>query len=249
MRVCVLSDLHVFCGRSRAESYSEAIDNAIGRADRCVLAGDIFDFRWTVYPTIEETAEQAVRWLDSLVKRFPQCHFHYVLGNHDCVQAFLEVLLPRAEELPNLDIHEHGVRIGDTLVIHGDAVHRLMTHADYLEFRRRWRTDQKKGPWINRLYSLSSAIRFTQMLHRLAFPTSRTLDRLLAYLDAVGEGPETGVRTVCFGHTHLAIHNRLHRGVCFHNAGAAMPGLRFGVIELDIEAGPDGTARPVPRLS
>ena len=91
-----VSDLHMFSRRSRAAQHSDALHAAAGKAHTFVLGGDIFDFRWTTLPTVGETIDSAVRWLDDLAAAHRQCEFHFVLGNHDSNQQFVARLAEHA---------------------------------------------------------------------------------------------------------------------------------------------------------
>jgi hypothetical protein len=50
-------------------------------------------------------------------------------------------------------------------------------------------------------------------------------------LESIGEGPDTGVRDVYFGHTHKNLANYRYRGLTFHNGGAPIKGVKFRIVE------------------
>ncbi|MFA6244267.1 MAG: metallophosphoesterase, partial [Candidatus Hydrogenedentales bacterium] len=79
----VVSDLHLFSRRSDYSVHERHIFQAAAKADVFVLNGDTFDFRWTTLPSIDLTVVAAIRWLRALTERFPNCYFHFILGNHD----------------------------------------------------------------------------------------------------------------------------------------------------------------------
>lgn len=233
--VCVLSDLHVFCKRSRAAAYEDAIHAAMEHADCCVLNGDIFDFRWTILSGIEETAAAAVDWMKAFMARYPRCRVHYVLGNHDYVRAFVEALEALADGHPRLEVHDHLFRLGDTVFLHGDAANWHMTHHEFTQHRLAWHDDRIRGRLKNRIYDIAFALRLHRLIHHIVFPQRAVAKRLLHYLDDVGHGPSTGVRAVYFGHTHLIMSGFEYQGVTFHNGGAPMHGLPFKVLTAQIE--------------
>jgi len=100
--VATTSDLHLFCRRSQGEAHIDTIFDAARNADSFVLNGDIFDFRWSVFPTRSETIDRALAWLDELTTVNPDCQFHYVLGNHDTVHEFVDALDAFAKDTSNL---------------------------------------------------------------------------------------------------------------------------------------------------
>ena len=118
----VISDLHLFARWSQAGTYMDRIMRAAARADVFVLNGDIFDFRWTTYPTTEDSVDAAVEWLKSLAAAHPHCRFIYILGNHDGFRLFADRLDRLAAELPNLECHPSHVHLGRALFLHGDLL-------------------------------------------------------------------------------------------------------------------------------
>lgn len=235
---CVLSDLHMFCRRSTVDAHMPAIHEAIARSDICVLLGDVIDFRWTTFPSIEETVGPALVWLDGLLARFPNCRFEYVLGNHDAHGAFIPALHAFAAGQPRLRCHEFYLRLGASVFLHGDAAHRDMSKTEFEEdFRACWRVDTKKGAAMNWLYSVGFAFGVHTWVHRVSFPETKVLPRLTRYLDGCGLGAASGVGDVYFGHTHAWMSSVEYGGLRFHNPGAAMPGLRFEPLVVPVEKG------------
>ena len=98
--ISFVSDLHLFARRSDAPRYAEAIRTAARRSAVLVLGGDIFDFSWSTLPTLEDTVEAAFHWLQHLAAEHPQCQIHYLLGNHDYCQPFLDYLERHAAPHP-----------------------------------------------------------------------------------------------------------------------------------------------------
>ena len=94
-RVAFVSDLHLFTRRSKAPRYLEAMRSAAARSKTFVLGGDIFDFRWSTLGTTSATVEAAVQWLEQFAADHPDCHFHYLLGNHNYHRRFLQRLSAR----------------------------------------------------------------------------------------------------------------------------------------------------------
>ena len=232
--VCTFSDLHMFCRRSHAQLYMDAVCAAAREADIFVLNGDIIDIRWTTLPSERETVDDALAWLDDLTSCHPKCQFHYVIGNHDNVQIFLDALRPFAARRPNLYCHSQLLRLGNAVFLHGDVAHRAMSIEDFSHYRDHWLADQKRGEAVNFAYDLATLCRVPPLLHRLAFPTRVVVERIAAYLDIIGLGRAAGVEHVFFGHTHVPLQGYEYRGMRFYNGGAAMPGVHFDILRHDV---------------
>lgn len=232
--VFVVSDLHWFSRRSTAPQHMPAIVDAVRKADVFVLNGDIFDFRWTTLSCIEDTVDEALRWLKGLMSHNPRCRYHYVLGNHDGVRLFIDTLRGFARGKPNLDWHAWYLRLGDAAFLHGDVARRNMGMHALKKRRVRWLYDTKKGRMRNWLYDVAFASGVVNRVYRLAYPTETVVPRLVHYLEDVGEGPDAGTRSVYFGHTHVPVAGYEYRGVRFHNGGAAMPGTAFRILNTEV---------------
>ncbi|MCP4640800.1 MAG: hypothetical protein GY851_10220 [bacterium] len=235
--VTVVSDLHLFCRRSRVPDHMDALHDAVAASDLCVLNGDIFDFRWTTLDTIEETVDESIRWLDAFISRHAHAEMHYVLGNHDNVSAFTTALDRFATERPALTWHPYYVRLGDAVFLHGDVANWKMDADGLAAYRRGWHDDAKKGKLVNTIYDMAFTLGVHRFVHWLAFPRKAVADRILHYLESVNEGPDTGLNHVYFGHTHLALADHAHGGLLFHNCGAPMPGLKFTIFQTTIDVG------------
>lgn len=234
--VCVFSDLHVFCRRSEAAECMGAIHGAMARADLCVLNGDIFDFRWTVFAGVEETVPHALAWLEAFMAHYPGRRFHYVLGNHDAAGPFVEGLVAMARQTPELACHTFGVRLGSAVFLHGDVAHYAMPKEHFEGyFRTRWRHDRKKGSAPNWVHDRGYEYGLHRWVHRTAFPPRVVAKRVLKYLREKGVGPEAGATDVYLGHTHLALSGYEYEGLRFHNTGAAMPGIEFRPMTITLE--------------
>lgn len=233
--VCAVSDLHLFCRRSLAFHHMSAVYSALDEAAILVLNGDIFDFRWSTFSTVDETAREAIRWLESLVSRYPDRHFHYVLGNHDNVRVFTRALEEFADDTHNLDWHPYHLRLGNAVFFHGDVANRRMDAEALRRYRMGWRHDERRGALFNRLYDMAFALNAHRAISRLAFPPEVVVERLTHYLENIGAGPGSGTDEVYFGHTHVPMHGYEYRGMRFHNSGAPMPGMRFNVLRTEVK--------------
>lgn len=129
-QICAVSDLHLFCKRSEAHRYTASLDRAIAEAEVCVLNGDIFDFRWSVFESVGETVHEAISWLDRIIARHPHCEFHYIFGNHDSVKVFIDALDAYAAQTERLTCHHDLFRLNGAVFLHGDVADRKMTQAE-----------------------------------------------------------------------------------------------------------------------
>jgi len=150
-----VSDLHLFCRRFDGERFWNKLFEVSKQATAVVLGGDIFDFRWTTFPTIEDSANEAIRRLASLVETNRQCEFHYLLGNHDYHESFVPRLERLAHDESNLSCHPYYLRLGNSLFLHGDVATRTMGTIELETQRRRWLQMRKKGRVANWLYDWS----------------------------------------------------------------------------------------------
>ena len=228
--VCAVSDLHLFCKRSEAHLHTDALHAAIAEAQICVLNGDIFDFRWSVFDSVERTVEEAIGWLDEVIAQHPHCHFHYVFGNHDSVKLFIDTLDGYAARTARITCHHDLFRLNTSVFLHGDVAGRKMTQAEFEAARRVWQFDRKRGKLVNRVYDLAFWVGAHRAIPRLVFPHEVVAERLVHYLDAVGQGRDAGVTDVYYGHTHVAVRGFHYEGLCFHNSGAPMPKLGFSIL-------------------
>jgi UDP-2,3-diacylglucosamine hydrolase len=232
-KACFVSDLHLFANRSRGARHLDAIRQAANRSQLCVLGGDIFDFKWSTLPSGDHTVDAAVRWLHELAVSAPGCKVHFLLGNHDYHPGLMARLPALAQELPNFEWERFFLRQGDTIFLHGDVADRKMTAAR-LEQRRMRFCHEPRGPAHHKAYDLLVHAHVHAMLPGAVYPKRVVARRILSYLTDIGQGPESGIQHVYFGHTHRAVNGYAHRGVVFHNGGAPIGRARYRILELDI---------------
>ena len=235
-RISFVSDLHLFARRSEAPRYADAIRTAARRSAVLVLGGDIFDFSWSTLPSLSATVEAAFHWLKRLAAEHPHCQVHYLLGNHDYCQAFIDYLEEHSHRIENFAWHHFYLRLGSNVFLHGDvAEKRMTTHERLLEYRAHWLYRPLAGKFSRGAYEVVHRARLHQPLPYLLHRKRRVARRILAYLENAGEGVETGVRHVYFGHIHRRMFNYRYRGVTFHNGGAPIAGLRFRILEASYD--------------
>ncbi len=234
-KIAFASDLHLFAKRSTAQRHFDTLVQAARDSEEFVLGGDIFDFRWSRYGSAEATAEAAIDWLDEFISATNDCQIHFVFGNHDDHPLL-------HQRMPELQLR-HGrfawnrfyYRRGNTLFLHGDVADRTMTAAALEEQRNRFEHGHR-SPLHHTVYDLA----IKAQLHRIAppavYPKKKVAKRILSYLEHVGEGPETGLQHVCFGHTHRPVDHYRINGVTFHNCGAPIGAGKFRVVCRNVES-------------
>ncbi len=234
-RTFFVSDLHLLTSRTLATRHEDAIHEAASRAQRFILGGDIFDFGWSTMRSPEESVATAMEWLAKLVQRHPKCEFHFIFGNHDYNQRFIGAVESFVPPTKNFLSHRYFVRLGQSVFLHGDVADRSRMCHDKLEHRRaKYLHDGLQSPWRHKIYDWVEQAHLHRVISKIANPKKRTAMRLLAYLQHVGHGPETGLKHVYFGHTHEALSHYPLGGVAFHNPGAPFRGVSFRIIEAEI---------------
>lgn len=225
MKGFVLSDLHLFADRSNAEFYAEQIVEISHQADFIVLNGDIFDFKWSRFPSTADTIKGALNWLDQLVSRNQSCTIHYVMGNHDGLISFGEAL--KGFTKPNFQWHPTHVRIGSALFVHGD-----LPLAGKNPFVRELIEDERAPH--NRMHALyTHAVRFR--LHRAAdmlYYKTRSVKLLYTALQRFPHADLDGVTDIYFGHTHVCFEGFKYREYTFHNTGGAIRGVNKKILAV-----------------
>jgi UDP-2,3-diacylglucosamine pyrophosphatase LpxH len=226
----VVSDLHLFARRSCAEERLRSLHGQLSQARLIVLNGDIFDFRWSKLGDFDDSRKAAIQWLRRLACRFPNCEIHYILGNHDCLDSFTYDLDQLSRTLPAFRWQRHYLRLGSSLFLHGDCVHRQMDGKGLEFYRETWRNDSQRGPGAAVAYRFVDILRITRVAHAWHFPNWRTLRRLAHYLEDVQPRWKEDCSDCYFGHTHRPFSNVLFRGVRFHNTGSAIRDMPFNPI-------------------
>lgn len=229
-----VSDLHLFASRSSAHTHFDALIQASRQSDRCILGGDIFDFRWSQYRNAEATADAAISWLHEFLESTGDCKVHFLLGNHDD-HPLLHYRLPElAAEFPRFEWSRFYYRLGDTLFLHGDVADKKSS-ATALEQQRNQFKHGTRSPIHHRLYDMAVRANLHLLPPTAAYPKRKVARRILNYMHLIGQGPDAGVRHVCFGHTHRPVDNYHLEGITFHNCGAPIGSGKFRILQRRIE--------------
>lgn len=169
------------------------------------------------------------------MERFPAVKFVLLLGNHDDHPTLVKRLETLAAARTNFEWERYCLRIGNAVFLHGDAANPFFNQARLEASRCTIHRHRRKGRVMNAIYGGTVRLRLHVLGARLVFPRRLVVRRILRYLREMGHGPESGVRNVYFGHTHLAMQAYPHRGVHFHNGGAPIEGLGFQVLVVDLD--------------
>ena len=230
---CFVSDLHLLTARSNAARYLATIRAAAARSQVFVFGGDVFDFRWARIP-VEQAAEEAALWLRQLAGECPRCRFHYLMGNHDHHEAFIDRLIELDRDVSNLAWDHDYLRLGSKVFLHGDVLGRGVTAESLVELRSRPH-HRERELWEHQVYDLAVFARLHKPAPYFLHPTRVVVRKILRYLRRAGHGPESGVRDVYFGHIHRVLSNYQYRGIRFHSGGASIRGLRFQIIKFQVQ--------------
>ncbi len=230
-RISVVSDLHIFCGRSVWKNKLRAIEDAIRSSDIFVLNGDTFDFRWSNSHSLDFAFEKAIDFLRHLTSINPECHIHLNLGNHDHHSEFCKRLAELEKELPNFSWHPYYLRIGTLVFLHGEPTERKMSHKQLEKYRKKWERKRPiTQPMLDNLYDLAVKSKAHVILTRMFFTKRRIARNLLWYLKSLGLDSNSGITDVYFGHTHVPVANFRYKGISFHNSGTAYKGMKLNIL-------------------
>ncbi len=230
-----VSDLHLFSNRSTGDLILPELRDRVRQTHTVVLGGDIFDFKWSTHESDERSVEKAVEWTEDLLEQNANCEYHYILGNHDSRPEFVEQLDALASRHPNFTWHRYFARLDNCLFLHGDVADGPLDHARLDSRRQKFERKKKKTGLWHVAYDMAIHAR----LHRLVVLSIRemkVLRRINAYVERIGHGLDDGVTDVYFGHTHVDLDGIQYQGLCFHNGGAAIRGMKFRIVETTLSA-------------
>ena len=155
--------------------------------------------------------------LERLIEKLPDVAIHFLLGNHDCLTAFVTRLQHWASAREKFSYYEHLLQIGNALFLHGDVANRRMDSHTLQKFRAGWANDHPKGKLARHLYGLADRTQFSSAFHRAYFPPRTTIWRVAYHLDRTLPDWRQRTTSVYFGHTHCPIDGYEMDGVQFFN--------------------------------
>jgi UDP-2,3-diacylglucosamine hydrolase len=227
MRGFVISDLHLFTDRSSAAEISASMQDQLADAEFLVLNGDIFDFEWTHFNSIEQTVEKAVAWLYYLAEQHPRCCIYYILGNHDELESFVQKVREIMLRLPNLHLFTSHLVLGNNLFFHGDLP---------LSRKNPWKRTpvkqlSRKQTFWHLCYDCAVKCRLHKVVYAL-FSPSYCAKRIANIFREYPRDFLSTIDHIYFGHTHLPFENFRHDRFLFSNTGAAISGVNARLIEV-----------------
>lgn len=231
-KVSFVSDLHLFSNRCNYESHRELIRQSIDKAEMCVWGGDLFDFRWTRLGDDRATVLESVRWLSHWLEAYPSKQFVYLSGNHDAHATFKLALGQLSSEHANFHCDLDAIRIGDTLMLHGDLLEGAGDRASLAAYRETWRQKPIAGRVQNRIYDVAVSARLHTAAALTAHRHRATCVRLWRSLSSELTDDMLGVHRVVFGHTHRQIQGLRVAKTQFFNPGATVRHVKFAPVTM-----------------
>jgi len=231
-RIAFISDLHLFSSRSTAEQHQMAMQMAASEAEMVVFGGDLFDFRWSQLGGPGATTTAAVDWLSRFMDTAGQRQYVFLFGNHDGDERLRDGLRAWAETRPEFQIAGDLLRVGDIMMLHGDAIEGNGDLQRFDAYRARWALKPQASTAQSRVYDAAVTLRAHRVAAIIAHRRRRTCQRLTHYLAHHACGPEEGIRRVIFGHTHRFLPGHWFGGMRFYNPGAAVRGVPFKPVVL-----------------
>ena len=228
-----VSDIHMFCRRSRWQRHLDALHEAADAADLFVFNGDTFDFKWSTLENRAATLEAAIAFLRDFSATHTHCRIHLNLGNHDHVGVFIEALDTLAEATPNFTWDPYHLRIDNMLFLHGDVTSGFTTQARLASYRAMHLDRKQVGAVKNAIWDAAFKVRAHVHISHLLFSHRRTVRCLTRYLEDLDHGVSKGVERVYFGHTHIVMDGHSRHGITFHNGGAPFPGVDFCLTPIE----------------
>ncbi len=232
-RIAFVSDLHLMSTRSTAESYREQIADVIDRSELVVWGGDLFDFRWSRFRHETDSVAFAINYLCDWMTEYPSKSFAFLCGNHDANAALLCELKAMSEDQSRFHFAGDVMRVGDTVMLHGDQIEGRGTEDRFLRYRNRWAEKKRAAPWRFPGYDAIVVARAHKVAAAIAHRNRMAVRKLSRFLALSDLNRDNGVRRVVFGHTHRIITGLEHNRVLYFNGGAAIRHVRFKPVELE----------------
>ncbi len=268
-KVITMSDIHVgmadrgsVAGHLDYSVSETQIDHIITRAlmqaDHVVLNGDVFE---TIYrPKGVSTTEAIANYMDRLdnwvaTAKGLGSQLHITTGNHDVSSELMMALGEKALEHANiLHFHPVGLRINDTIFVHGNRTLDGEQYGSTSEGTRIADAEQSLGANFTKLLpepAHQTADDFIQFMKGIAQPlwhkyTARNKPESMA--QEVSEGLKTSpllkpmiardgqqmgnATTVITGHTHLPYSNIEQEGLHFSNTGTLVDTRLFNPLSI-----------------
>lgn len=225
---CFVSDLHLLSPRSMAQKWMPAIDAACRDSRLIVLGGDIFDLRWATLGGHSASLAASRQWLDAFIANHHHSTIVYVMGNHDSHPGIQDLLEELAQHYPHFSWQAESYQAGDCLFCHGDILD-AGSQANLASYRSRFQHERQASRAAHGLYDAAVAMRLHRTLPKLFHRPRATCTRLRQLMN-----PNSDVRRIFFGHTHVPIYELLLDGIAYFNPGAALRHMNFAPIQFEV---------------
>jgi len=228
----VISDMHFFARRSKADIIEKILYSQLSQYDILVCNGDTFDFRWRQLSSMQQTINESICWIGKTMNKFPSLEIKYVIGNHDCNRDFIDRLRQLEKDRPRFLIYEYYFQIGTSLFLHGDCSNTFLSFEGLKDYRAQW---EKSNQWPNYLalfYQFFDVIGLTGLFHRKKFPRDKVAQRVLHYLKTIPSGFPSDIENIYIGHTHLPFSDFKWENYVFHNSGSSIKGQEFNILSF-----------------
>ena len=229
-----ISDLHLMSTRSTAEQHHTQIASLIERNEMVVWGGDLFDFRWSRFSSEIEAVDFSLDYLQQWRNEYPEKQFVFLCGNHDASPVFLRELQQQTEPDSNFVFAGDVLRIGDTVMLHGDQIEGRGKMQRFESYRKKWADKKRAALWRFAGYDAIVAARAHKVAAALAHRNKMAIRKLNRFLVLHDLGPDSGTRRVVFGHTHRLIGGFEHDQMQFFNGGAAIRHVPFRPVEIEL---------------
>ncbi len=232
----VLSDTHFFARRSDSGVLEKEIYAVLPDCDVIVFNGDIFDFRWSTLPSLEQTIDASVGWMEKVLNMFPALGVKYVLGNHDCHQGFVAGLRRLAQQHAQFQVYEYYLQIGAAVFLHGDCANKMITFKGLKKSRSDWAKSKQWPAILAVCYQCCDRAGLTDFIHRITFPNHKIGQRIVYFLQTLPSGFPAGLKDIYFGHTHLPLTDFQWNNYTFHNSGSGIRGQKLNILSFTMDA-------------
>ena len=278
-KVLFVSDVHIGAKTSDFSAYKQDFLEKIKAYKHVVFGGDIIEAFYvkrhkgqTHDNLIAENLALSVAELEATIRENTNTQFHYVIGNHDNIDVLRDELKRLQAESPNFEWHPQGIKLEDTLVMHGDLAFKDITehnHGDTDITRKIYTLEeaQTKREQKGMLYTIMDKPGHEVAKHlRNKKTATKQMHSFLTEKNASGDFiiqenrreiplEMDRISNIVFGHTHVGFYNNEHRDKFFHNTGAIVqhaPREKVGkqtfmpgMLEADIVNGSLCNFRPV----
>jgi hypothetical protein len=229
-----LSELDSISRRSIGQRHWEQNADTIAAATSMVLSGDMFDFRWSQFGSLEASLDAAAAWLEKAIALNPSASWVYLLGNHDCHPRIQDLLTSISEQHPTFGWSPTFWRTGSNVFLHGDVLDGIRHVGGQESYRSRFHDEKAKGQLSNLLYSAGLQTRLHGLVPRLRRSRQQTCRTLLEYLKGCETALLPEVRNICSGHTHVPMLGYRFDRFNSHDAGSGIRYSTFTPASFDV---------------